>query len=295
MKRSFLLLVLIFSVVVATAPALADGDFYVVAVGGGVGTKITSLPYTINSPGFYYITSNLSCEAKLNGITVNSDNVTIDLMGFRLTTGSSNKGVYMSGRKNVEIRNGTLQGWIYAIHEDNESARNHRVINVRALGNGNGIILEGVSHLVKGCLVSDCNLASSSGILTGASSTISGNQLYNCTGWGIKGTNCLISDNTLHDCAIGISGSGTIRGNVIYNSTNSTTGISSGGGNVIGNYVYNSAASQTGIRVPTVGETVLDQNTVTGYGTHYLNDGPLTVWAAKSTYNPWGSNAGHTP
>jgi hypothetical protein len=38
---------------VTTAPALADGDFYVVAVGGGVGTKITSLPYPINSPGFY--------------------------------------------------------------------------------------------------------------------------------------------------------------------------------------------------------------------------------------------------
>ena len=51
--KRFLLLALVFSVMVTTAPALADGDFYVVAVGGGVGTKITSLPYPINSPGFY--------------------------------------------------------------------------------------------------------------------------------------------------------------------------------------------------------------------------------------------------
>ena len=60
MKRKYWLLLLVFAVLLNGNPVLADGDFYVVAVGGGVGTKITSLPYIITNPGFYYLTSNLS-------------------------------------------------------------------------------------------------------------------------------------------------------------------------------------------------------------------------------------------
>jgi len=33
----------------------AHADFYVIAGSRGIGTKIRSLPYTISSPGFYYI------------------------------------------------------------------------------------------------------------------------------------------------------------------------------------------------------------------------------------------------
>ena len=47
----------------------------------GVGTQITSLPYTISKSGFYYFGADLSTIGQ--GIAVTTvDNVTIDLMGF---------------------------------------------------------------------------------------------------------------------------------------------------------------------------------------------------------------------
>lgn len=56
-------------------------EFYVIPVGGPrVGTEIKSLPYTITTPGFYYLTKNLTATG--TGITVNAGDVTIDLMGF---------------------------------------------------------------------------------------------------------------------------------------------------------------------------------------------------------------------
>ena len=124
-----------------------------------MGTKITTLPYTISQPGFYYLSGNLTYSSSSNAITVNADNVTLDLMGFRLirgtaTSGSPN-GVYISGRKNVEVRNGTLRGFWTAIYEKYETGTNHRVINVRAIygtiSGGSGIWLQGNGHLVKDC------------------------------------------------------------------------------------------------------------------------------------------------
>jgi hypothetical protein len=87
-----------------------------------VGTKITSLPHTISTPGYYYLTGNLS-HGGSTGIVINTDNVTLDLMGFALAyTGTSsdysyNYGIWMDGRKNVEVRNGTLLGWDVGVWE----------------------------------------------------------------------------------------------------------------------------------------------------------------------------------
>jgi len=46
-------------------------------------TPISSLPYTINGPGSYYVTGNLSSTE--DGIIIQSSGVTVDLMGFSLT------------------------------------------------------------------------------------------------------------------------------------------------------------------------------------------------------------------
>jgi len=51
MPRKLFHMVLMAAVLLWTTPLLADGDFYVIAGGGGVGTKITSAPYTISAPG----------------------------------------------------------------------------------------------------------------------------------------------------------------------------------------------------------------------------------------------------
>ena len=87
--------------VAGLSPALADP------------TPISSVPYTINQPGSYYLSRNLTMTADSNGITVKADNVTIDLMGFTLKgRGTGEKdGITMNGRSNVEVRNGTVENW----------------------------------------------------------------------------------------------------------------------------------------------------------------------------------------
>src|SRR5262249_38758199 len=50
-------------------------------------TPISSLPYTIISPGSYYVTTNLTGMSGAHGITVNASDVTLDLGGFSLIGG----------------------------------------------------------------------------------------------------------------------------------------------------------------------------------------------------------------
>jgi hypothetical protein len=247
--KRFLLLALVFSVMVTTAPVLADGEFYVIAGGGGVGTKITSLPYTINDPGFYYVTGNLTA-ASGGGISINTNNVTLDLMGFTLSGTSNagnNSGIYLNSKKNVEIRNGSLIGWDYGIKADNSCA-NNRVINVRAENNhSTGILLNGYSHMVKGCTSSDNSFNGIEVYLGGA--TISGNVVNNNGNAGIY-----------------VYGIATITGNTVSNATWMVIWLN-GAGSIIGNTI-SCDSGQTGIGLA-AGPIMLDQNAVTGAGTHF--------------------------
>ena len=76
-------------------------------------TPISSLPFTISSPGSYYLTGSL--ESTNSGITVAIDNVTIDLMGFTIggAQNTNHPGISIAGgddvmRRNVVIRNGSI-------------------------------------------------------------------------------------------------------------------------------------------------------------------------------------------
>lgn len=114
---------------------------------------ISSLPYTISTPGSYYLTGDLTATG--TGITVNADNVTIDLMGYSLIGSGSGDdiGIRMVGRQNVEIRNGTVRGYGgHGIYDGSGAGEGYRVIAVRAMSNGGcGILLAGKGHLVKEC------------------------------------------------------------------------------------------------------------------------------------------------
>lgn len=244
MKR-FLFLALVFSVIVTTGPVSADGDFYVVA-GGGVGTKISSLPYTISTPGFYYLSKDLSTSGA--GITVNASHVTIDLMGFSLVgTDKTNTGIYISGKTNVEVRNGTVRFFEKGIYDDSGGA-NHRIINVRVEVNSFGIWFYGSSHLVKSC--------------TAANN--SNTAIY------VDGGN--VSGNVLNNNGTGIYiGEGTISGNTVINAPDGVGGgiHCVGTGSIIGNTVICNT-EQYGILAGLGSPVVVDQNSVGGSGTHYI-------------------------
>jgi hypothetical protein len=289
MKKKLLLLAIVGALLLGAAPVLADDGFYVVAVGGGVGTKITSLPYTIKSPGFYYVTGNLAC-ASGDGITVTSQGVTIDLMGFGLSGNSASTGIILGiGGEYVEIRNGTLTGWDKGISANGGGGI--RVLNVRASSNQTyGIYLGGGPHLVKGCEVS----YGSNGIYV-SSGTVSGNRVTTTNGIASGG---IISGNYAGGVSVGTGinafGGAIVSGNLVINFA---TCIScQGEASVIGNSVKCFSA-QTGISLPSDPSKpiLMDQNIVAGDGTHYSGGGSNVVWAGsrEASASSWGNNAGH--
>jgi hypothetical protein len=80
-------------------------------------TAITSVPYTISVPGIYCLTGNLeTAMTEGHAITINVNNVVIDLNGRKLGggaagAGTSAYGIYASGRENITIKNGTIRGF----------------------------------------------------------------------------------------------------------------------------------------------------------------------------------------
>jgi len=194
---------------------------------------------------------------------VNIGNVTIDLKGYTIAGNGAGSyhGIYMNGRTNVEIGNGTVRGFGgNGIYEQSSSGRSHRVTNMRVIANkGDGISLNGYNHLVKDCTASDNGITGVkvfNGIVNGntvcdngaigidASSgvTVLGNTVSLKGQDGIHaGNGCIVNNNS----AYGNGGSGifvnfgtTLKNNAAY--YNVTYGFSLGGHNLVGgNTAYN--------------------------------------------------------
>ena len=114
---------------------------------------ISSLPFNITVPGAYYLVTNLTSAG--GGITIFTDGVTVDLMGFELA-GGPGYGVSVGGggvHTNICVRNGTIRGW----SSDGVNLFGHRAVvveNVRAVKNvGNGMTV-GDGAVVKNCVAS---------------------------------------------------------------------------------------------------------------------------------------------
>jgi hypothetical protein len=200
MKNKLWLLAVVALVLLNTPAAWADGDFYVIVGGGGVGTKITSVPYEIKNPGFYYLGGNLTYSGTGDAITVNANDVTLDLMGFSLTNSGAKgdtRGIFMGGKSNVEIRNGTVRGFFNGVW-NSPIGNKSRALNIRAIDNGNGISIESSNCLVKGCnasnnsgsgiivvsgLIADCVASNNfNGIVLEGPGSVLGNNAFNNSG-----------------------------------------------------------------------------------------------------------------
>jgi hypothetical protein len=195
MQRKIWFVALLAAAILMAGSTAWAGDFYVIAGGGSpVGTKITSVPYTINKAGFYFLDRNLDYSSTSGAaITVEADDVTIDLMGFALTgPGSGSRGIYMHGRSNVEVRNGTVRGFYIGIEEDSSASGNkHHIINVRANLNSFGIWLKGNNLLIKNCAASDnteTGLEMGSGLITGCEAN------YNKLGIAMSGPGSVLGN-----------------------------------------------------------------------------------------------------
>ena len=273
--------------------SIVFADFYVIAGSRGVGTKITSLPYTIASPGFYYITQDLSIS-NANGINITADNVTLDLMGFSLMgagVSSGFHGVYMGGRTNVEIRNGTIRNFgASGITDLGPLARGHRIINMRILNNKlHGIGIDGSGHLIERCtVIGNENF----GIWVNRACTVIGNISNNNGGIGITGDEggCIITGNTCEfngSHGIAAYSDSIITGNTSYNNaldgiratngvtiTNNTCSANDGTGIHAGtasSVIGNTSRSNSDYGIYLSGYNLVDQNTSTNNTTLDMN------------------------
>ena len=87
-------------------------------------TPITSLPYTITVQGVYCFTDNLATAITSgNAITIATNNVTLDMNGFKLGglaagLGTFANGIYANQQQNITIRNGIVRGFNRGISLD---------------------------------------------------------------------------------------------------------------------------------------------------------------------------------
>jgi parallel beta-helix repeat protein len=267
-KRQLLFLTLVWTLPLACNPAW--GDFYVIAGGrggGGVGTPINSLPYTISASGFYYITKDLNYTGSGDAIIVSVDDVTLDLMGFSLVgpgrNSGNNDGIRVTGQSNLEIRNGTLTNFGRSgIYDATSAGTDRRVIEVRATGNGSsGINLSGPSSLVQNCTASNNG---GLGIQAGEGSSVVASVVYNNKGGGISaGDGSIVYGNTVYDNGsdgITTGDGSTISGNTAY--ANTGNGITGTKNSTITN---NTATNNTQYGI-SVNQSLVAGNTLRGNG-----------------------------
>jgi hypothetical protein len=123
-------------------------------------TVIPYVPYTITQQGVYCLKFHLpTAISSGNAITVNANNVVIDMNGYKLGglaagAGTSATGIYAYQRTNITIRNGSVRGFRKGIDLDDDapytSSLGHRVEDIRADGNTqDGIVVNGAGSVVR--------------------------------------------------------------------------------------------------------------------------------------------------
>ena len=175
---------------------------------------VSGATFVIDTPGSYYLTGDMSVSG--DGIDVNVNDVTIDLMGYTISGDNTGNGIFLTtGRRNVAIKNGTITGFNSGILQS-FNGLGQRIIDIRVIDNiTDGIYLNCRAVLVKGCIATDngqngirvssastvtgntsCNNGYS-GIATGLATTVTGNTVYNNGRDGISvGSGCTVTGNT---------------------------------------------------------------------------------------------------
>ena len=208
----------------ALAPALpahaADGPILITqekAIAGNVTPGDTpGFPVTLSLPGSYILASNLQPPAGKAGIKIASNEIAIDLNGFRLNGASvATTGINGAAFESITIRNGTITGFdAYGLFS---IGTRWIVEDMRVVKNG------------------------AQGIHVGDYSTVRGTTVTRNGSYGINcGFSCLIEDsNSSQNGAAGVVAvASTVLGNVIINNAGlGITGIFAGSGNntLVGN------------------------------------------------------------
>ena len=223
---------------------------------------ISDFQTNLTIPGSYYLTTNLFAGTNTNdgiNIRTNINNITIDLNGFSIFSTNpasgttSPAGVRISEATNIVVRNGQIygldrgvraEGLFYGIVVENIHVHNMTRAGIEADGVA-GNALQTVT--IHDCIIEDVNAAGE-----GASASVDGIVLLNCTG---VVRNCVVR----HLTPAGPSGGTCINALTATNSF------------IDNNYL---AQATTGINITGGGTRVYYRNNLTaGCGTNFVSSG----------------------
>lgn len=198
-------------------------------------TEITSVPFTITTPGIYCLKQNLvnttdPAPAYLAGaIEIQADNVTVDLNGFTLSNslaGPANRmnGVVAFHRKDVTLRNGHVDGFANAVLLGGLLAQRSTVENISAnASNYRGIFVVGADSVIRDNHITNVGPGDLDSEATGITLVYSENSV-------IEGNlvSSIAETAAAFGIGVGFSQTVSVRGNTIYNIKNAaqTNGIS---------------------------------------------------------------------
>jgi hypothetical protein len=181
------------------------------------------LPISITAPGSYVLTGNMTTN-NTTGITIDSDDVTLDLNGYTVSTSqvaTDYAGVAVTyGRGNIVVRNGTFRGWAYGVNAQN--TLNSRFEKLQAMGVLWFGVMAGKHCIVRDCVARDCGYA---GIFGQEGCTVSDCAVSNASqtnydyGGIYLGDSCVLTNSTV----MFTNGSGITTGNACTLSNCSAT------------------------------------------------------------------------
>ena len=225
-----------------------NGDNYDLAAGNQLNLLLGEIPETIDQPAVVTLIGSLKGVSGQNGITIDADDVTIDMAGHTIegVAGSLDGIVLDTYADNIEIRNGTVRNFAWGIIDISPTGHGQRIIDMRLIENTlGGVNFDSERNVIKGCYIAD-NAESASGYIycieTGGESRVIDNV--------IQGN---AKNASGHIYCLRTSTSSIIKGNILDNNGNGCTGdliygISASAGSIVsGNTVsttgYNAAVS----------------------------------------------------
>lgn len=233
-------------------------------------TPISSLPFTISQSGSYYLTESLVLtDPNSDGITIQASGVTLDLMGFTLSSGAAATGraIYVppdSPRRGICVKNGIITGkttvtstgnpqvWTivpagfhYGVYDTSANGRYENLIIIGCRTTGifanSGAVISNVSVSQNG----STGIMAPSGSVTNSTSSYNGYDGIDADSGSVTNSVC---KNNSHDGIVAYHGSvtnstGSLNGSKgissylgsVTNSIgsfNGTKGIDVGGGSV---------------------------------------------------------------
>ena len=193
------------------------------------GSLVAEEPFIIDESGCYRLSGNRVCEG--TGIIINTDNVTVDLMGYQLTgpgkNSGENYGVLTNNYRNLEIRNGTIRnfGDRGIVDKGRKQQTGYkRIINIRAISNGEcGVCIGGPGNLVRDCTFAENGVT---GVCPGYRCIVINNICHKNKQHGIHpGRGSLITQNVVSENGqsgiLAFCGSTVIDNTVYSNNTSS--------------------------------------------------------------------------